>query len=71
MEKMGPSKAEEKKEEETGTSLFHQLLAQRKDLGEEAVCVQFNMDIKHKCFLLNVQYAICQTISAVDVEILL
>ncbi|XP_047465436.1 testis-expressed protein 47 isoform X2 [Mugil cephalus] len=39
MEKMGQLNAEEKKEEETGTSLFHQLLAQRKDLGEESKTV--------------------------------
>ncbi|AWP18105.1 Hypothetical protein SMAX5B_020544 [Scophthalmus maximus] len=37
MEKSEPLKAEEKKEEETGTSLFHRLMDQRKDLRDEDV----------------------------------
>ncbi len=31
-------KVEEKKDDETGTSLFHQLIAQRKDREEDVVC---------------------------------
>ncbi len=37
---MEEMKAEEKKEDETGTSLFHQLMAQRKDLEEDVVRIE-------------------------------
>lgn len=29
----------EKKEDKSGTSLFHQLMAQRKDVDEDVVCI--------------------------------
>lgn len=38
---MEEMKAEEKKEDETGTSLFHQLMAEREDEEEDdAVCIK-------------------------------
>lgn len=37
---MEEMKAEEEKEDETGTSLFHQLMAQRKDLEEDVVRIK-------------------------------
>lgn len=41
MEKTELLKAERKKEEETGSSLFHLVMAQKKDLEEDVVCIQF------------------------------
>eukprot|EP00064_Thunnus_orientalis_P009774 superscaffoldBa00001265_g9800 len=38
-QKIGPLKAEEKTEEEAGTSLFHYLMAQRKDVEEDVKIV--------------------------------
>lgn len=39
-QKIGPLKAEEKTAEEAGTSLFHYLMAQRKDVEEDVVCIK-------------------------------
>lgn len=39
MEYMSPLKAEENKEEESGTSLFHRLMAQRTNLEKDTVCL--------------------------------
>lgn len=39
-QKIDSLKAEEKTEEETGTSLFHHLMAQRKDVEEDMVCMK-------------------------------
>lgn len=41
MEKTEPLKAEGKKEEETGSSLFDLVMAQNKDVEEDVVGIQF------------------------------
>lgn len=38
--------AEKKREEETGTSLFHRRMAQRKNLKDDSVCMKFFMSRK-------------------------
>lgn len=45
---MEETKAEEKKEVETGTSLFHQLIAQRKDVEEDVVCIKLQEERNSK-----------------------